>query len=68
MLVAAFYRGPFDGERLMLPCEREDPWARFVIPTFGRITLEHFYLYSGWGDDLALYLYDESTLLTTSGE
>lgn len=65
-MIAAFFRGPHDGERMILPCEREDPWPRFVIPTFGRLTLIHWYLYSGWEDDLALYLYDEPSLLTTS--
>lgn len=51
---------------MILPCEREAPWPQFVIPTFGRLTLIHTYLYSGWADDLALYLYDEPSLLTTS--
>lgn len=61
MILAQFFRGPYDGERLVLPCEREEPWKRFVIPKFDTtpIVIEFFYLYSGWQDEIALYLFDE---------
>lgn len=63
MLIASFFRGPYDGRRIVLPTR--EPWPRFVIPEFGSIQIEHFYLYSGWHNDYALYLYDEdfSTVL-----
>lgn len=57
MLLAEFHRGPFDGERMVLPTE--EPWPRFVIPKFGTIIIQYFYLYAGEDDDLYLYLFDE---------
>lgn len=57
MILAAFFRGPYDGERLVLPTEV--PWKRFVIPSFGNITVEFFYLYSGeLEENLHIYLYE----------
>lgn len=56
MILAKFYMGPYDGEFLTLPTT--DPWPRFVIPKFGTITVEHFYLYSGQEHDLHFYLYE----------
>lgn len=59
MILAAFYRGPYDGERLVLPTDT--PWPRFVIPKFGPVTIEHFYLLADQLDDnLWAYLFDET--------
>lgn len=59
MIVAAFYRGPFDGKRILLPTE--EPWPRFVIPQFGAIDVEFFYLLAGQLDEaLWSYLFDDS--------
>lgn len=59
MIVASFYQGPFDGRKLVLPTNK--PWPRFVIPKFDNpIQIEFFYLYSGWVDDMATYLFDDS--------
>lgn len=61
LTIAAFSLGPFDGKRLLLPCDPEDPWPRFVIPQFGSIQVEVYYLRSGRLDDeLWAYLYDDS--------
>lgn len=57
MLVAKFFRGPFDGEQLILPTEK--PWPRFVIPRFEPITIEYFYLLAGEEDEVWCYLFDE---------
>lgn len=60
MIVAAFYQGPFDGKRCVLPTEK--PWPRFVIPKFDDpIDLEYFYLLAGQLDEnLFSYLFDDS--------
>lgn len=67
MIIAAFYRGPFDDKRLLLPTE--EPWPRFVIPEFGKIDLEWFYLLAGQLDEnMWAYLFDDSFGGITSDE
>lgn len=60
MILAQFYRGPFDGERLVLPTEQ--PWPRFVIPKFeSPIVIEFFYLLADQVDEnMWAYLFDEN--------
>lgn len=69
MIVAAFYRGPFDGKRLVLPCDQEDPWKQFVIPRWDDpLFLEVFYLRSGRLDEVSwAYLLDDAYSVVTSG-
>lgn len=63
MILARFIRGPYDGEHLALPTP--EPWPRFVIPKFGAITIEHFYLLAGEiEENLWAYLYEERDLIT----
>lgn len=59
MILAQFYRGPFDGERLVLPTE--EPWPRFVIPErHNLLIVEYFYLLADQMDEnLWAYLFDE---------
>lgn len=57
MIVARFYRGPYDGEVLTLPPEAVT--KVFVIPEFEPITLEFFYFLAGELEDAVAYLYDE---------
>lgn len=62
VILAQFVRGPYDGERLILPTPK--PWPRFVIPQFGVILLEHFYLLAGQLDEnLWAYLYEGDDLI-----
>lgn len=59
ILVAVFYRGPFDGKRVILPTD--EPWPRFVIPKFGTIQIEYYYLLAGpLEENLYSYLFDDS--------
>lgn len=66
MILAAFYFGPYDGVRMVLPTEV--PWPKFVIPEFGTVQLEWFYLLAGQMDENTWsYLFDDSYAgLTTS--
>lgn len=61
MVVAHLTFGPHDGERLILPMSQTEPWARIVIPRFGKIQVQWFYLLAGQLDlsDWA-YLFDDS--------
>lgn len=62
VILAQFVRGPYDGQRLILPTP--EPWPRFVIPEFGTITLEHFYLLAGQlGEYYWAYLYEADDLV-----
>lgn len=59
MIIAAFFRGPFDGKSILLPTE--EPWPRFVIPKFGTVDLEFYYLLAGqMTDQKWSYLFDDS--------
>lgn len=70
MIVAKFIFGPFDGKRLVLPCDPEDPWPKFVVPNWENpLLVEVFYLRSGQLDEqLWAYLHDDSYSLATGME
>lgn len=60
MIIAALFRGPFDGKRVVLPTN--EPWPRYVIPKFDEpIDIEYFYLLAGRIDHgMWSYLFDDS--------
>lgn len=60
MIIAAFYQGPYDGKRLVLPTS--EPWPRFVIPNFDNaLDVEYFYLFAGQLEGaIYSYLFDDS--------
>lgn len=61
VILAKFVFGPFDQEVLVLPTP--EPWPKFVIPHFGAITIEHFYLLAGQIDNnMWAYLYEADKL------
>lgn len=61
MVIAHLSFGPCDGERLILPMDQDCPWARIVIPRFGRVQLQWAYLRAGRLDQSDwFYLYDDS--------
>lgn len=47
MILASFHFGPYDGKRLVLPCDAP-PWPRFVIPKFGSVIDMEFFLPALW--------------------
>lgn len=58
MIVAAFFRGPFDGKKLCLPCDPKDPWEQFVLPRWDDpLFIEHLYLLAGRLDKEYDYAY-----------
>jgi hypothetical protein len=58
VILAEFFRGPYDGETLVLPTK--EPWPRFVIPKFGTLTIQYFYLLAGEKDEgYYCYLYED---------
>jgi hypothetical protein len=61
MILAHLVRGPWSDERLILPCDPEHPWPRFVIPERGLVVVQYLYLLCGPGDydHEWHYLYDE---------
>lgn len=67
MLIAVLVRGPYDGERLILPIT--DPWRRIVIPEFGKVQLQFFYLRAGpLEEQMWAYLFDDSYSPVTGDE
>lgn len=54
MIIAQFFRGPYDGEVLTIP----EPVQTFVIAQFEPFTVEWFYLLAGEvEEDAFAYLY-----------
>jgi hypothetical protein len=61
MVIAHLVFGPHDGECLILPMDHTHPWARIVIPRFGQIQAQWFYLRAGRLDEADWsYLFDDS--------
>lgn len=59
MLIAQLTRGPYDGERFILPIT--EPWRQIVIPQFGKIQIQWFYLRAGQLEEsMWAYLFDDS--------
>ena len=59
LIIGAFFQGPYDGKRILLPTSK--PWKRFVIPEFGTVQLEFFYLLAGALDEMTFaYLFDDT--------
>lgn len=69
MVVACFYRGPFDGKRLVLPCDQEDPWEHFVLPRWDDpLFLEVYYLRAGRLEEaMWAYLLDDGYAVILEG-